>query len=144
MDTHKLAAEVAKTNPKLAFEIVLGTDEPAPIGVGEPLPEDAKVSLVNTRDLLRTALLAMNQGNYPNMVKALGNLVINVGTVIHSFSDLEPEAALLQKAGLKLRKSKGEVKRVKTAEDKDDEDKDEDKKGKPFPGAAPPFGKKDE
>jgi hypothetical protein len=171
MSTHELAAKVAKTDPSLAYDMVLGAvDEPLPVGAGEALPEPSKLALINSRDFLRSAILAMNQGNYPNMVKALSTLITNVGTVIHSFSDLEPEAQLLQKAGLKLLRSKGEVKRVKkadlevvaatnpklayelflAADDKESEDKDEDKddkkdddKGKAFPGAAPPFGKKE-
>lgn len=170
MSTHRLAAEVAKTDPKLAYDMVLGLeDAPAPVAKGEALPEPSKLALINSRDFLRTAILAMNQGNYPNMVKALGTLVINLGAVVHSFSDLDPEATLLQKAGQKLLKSKAEVKRVKTAdlvqlaasnpklayemllakqEAADDDgdkkgDEDEGKKGEAFPGAAPPFEKKD-
>lgn len=168
MSTHELAAKVAKTDPKLAYEMVLGLDDaPAPVAKGEALPEPSKLALVNSRDFLRSAILAMNQGNYPNMVKALSTLITNVGMVIHSFSDLEPEAQLLQKAGQKLLRSKGEVKRVKTADivqlaatdpklayemflaaddkDSEDEDKkgDDEEKGKAFPGAAPPFKKED-
>jgi hypothetical protein len=169
MSTHELAAKVAKTDPSLAYDMVLGADEPLPVGAGEALPEPSKLALINSRDFLRTAIMAMNQGNYPNMVKALSTLVTNIGTVIHSFGDLEPESMLLQKAGQKLLRSKGEVKRVKTADlvqlaatnpklayemflaaddkDSEDEDKkddeDKDEKGKAFPGAAPPFGKKE-
>ena len=97
----------------MAYDMVLAAEEPLPVSKGEPLPEPAKVALVDTLAMLRTAIRMMNQGNYPHMVKALGGVVTNIGAVIHAFDDLGTESGLLQKAAMKLLRSKAKVKRTR-------------------------------
>lgn len=119
----RMAAQIAATDPKLAYWIMESDDrsvealdpvvepvEELPIARGELLPVGAQEILADTLPILKMAILRMRQGQYPRMMLSLSDCVQSISLVLQRFEGLENEALLLRKAAWKLMQSKAKVK----------------------------------
>ncbi len=112
----RMAAQIAATDPKLAYWIMDSSDaltdplEELPIARGDLLPVGAQEILAETLPILKMAILRMRQGQYPRMMMSLSDCVQSISLVLQRFEGLENEALLLRKAAWKLLQSKAKVK----------------------------------